>query len=145
MSLLKIRVHESHELSERELNEMACVGDLGEFEIQVWRREGKNIPHVHVYNNEPDGKSTKIDTCIQLERSAYFSHGGHTGTLNTEQREKFNDFMHKSHKNGVFNSYYEFAVFLWNNMEDVRKVVMQRDSNGNVVIPDYTTIAPYKG
>lgn len=136
---LKIKLHK---LTERELNEMACVGDLGEFEIQVWRREGKNIPHVHVYNEETGKK--RIDVCVQLEKAAYFSHGSHVGTLSASQRNKFNKFMHMPHKNGVFGSYYEFAVFLWNNMEDVRKVVLKKDKDGNTIIPDYSEIADYK-
>lgn len=142
-TIMKITVHETR-ITERELNEMACVGDLGEFEIQVWRREGKYIPHVHVYNDEPKNKKTHLDVCIQLEKAAYFSHGDHTGVLNASQCEKFNTFMHKPHKNGVFNSNYEFAVFLWNNMDDVKKFVLQKNEDGSVVIPDYSTITPYK-
>ena len=141
---MKIKVHENYGISERQLNEMACVGVLDDFEIQVWNREGRNIPHVHVYNCERRNKNTKIDVCIQLERAQYFEHGKHTGTLNAEQRKDFDSYMRKPHKNGVFATNYEFAVFLWNNMDDVKKVIPQKDNKGNVIIPDYTEIAPYK-
>lgn len=134
---LKIKV------SERQLNEMARVGKIGEFEIQVWNREGGEVPHVHIYNDEPRGKNTGLDACVQLEKSMYFPHGKHTGTMNASQRKEFNEFMHRPHRTGKFASNYEYAVFLWNDNNSSHEIELKLDANGEVIIPDYSEIAKY--
>ena len=142
---MRIKVHENNPIQERDISEMARVGYSGKnsLEISVWTNDGGEIPHVHVRNGEPLGKSTCINLCIQLEKAMYFTHGEYNGMLNASQRKDFNDFMHKPHKTGKFDSNYEYAVFLWNDNNSSHNIELKRDSDGKVIIPDYREIAIY--
>ena len=135
---MRIKVHKA------DIREMARVGYVDRLEIYVWPGDSGKIPHVYVSNKEPRGKSSSMDTCIQLEKSEYFTHGSHKGVLNASQRKAFDTFMHDAPKQGVFGSNYELAVYLWNMNNSDNNVVLERDTEGKVVIPDYKDIAPYK-
>lgn len=129
---------------------MSLVGDLGEFEVQVWCKDCGPavgtpahvyiyIPHVHVYS-----EASGLDACIKLAEPMYFPYGPHVDILNESQRKMFNEFMHRPHRTGIFATNYEYAVFLWNNNYTEHEIMLVRDINGNVVIPDYSEIAKYE-
>lgn len=117
---------------------MSRVGDLGEFEVQVWCKEASAIPHMHVYSEEPE-----LDACIKLAEPMYFPYGPHVDILNESQRKEFNEFMHRPHRTGKFASNYEYAVFLWNDNNSSHEIELKLDANGEVIIPDYSEIAKY--
>lgn len=139
---LKIKLNNTTKLVEQDIYEMARVGFADTLEISVWTNDSGTIPHIHITNNEPRGKKTSIDACVQLEKSAYFSHGTHTDTLNSSQRRALNDFMHAKPRNGLTATNYEYAVALWNDNNSDTYVAMKRDGN-KVIVPDYTNIEPY--
>ena len=133
-------------VSDRQRNELSRVGDLGEFEVQVWCKDcGPSvwtpahvyiyIPHVHVYS-----ETSGLDACIKLAEPMYFPYGLHVDNLNESQRKMFNEFMHRPHRTGIFSTNYEYAVFLWNNNYPEHEMMLVRYINGNVVIPDYSEI-----
>lgn len=137
-------------VSDRQRNEMSRVGDLGEFEVQVWSKDCGPavwtpahvyiyIPHVHVYS-----EASGLDACIKLTEPMYFPYGPHVDILNESQRKIFNEFMHRPHRTGIFATNYEYAVFLWNNNYPEHEMMLVRDINRNVVIPDYSEIAKYE-
>lgn len=142
---LKIVMHHGKPVDEHQFFEMARVGYVNDsLEVQIWNREGRNIPHVHVYSTDKSHKKTSLDACIQLVKPMYFQHGSHMDTLNAEQRKAFNDFMHSPHRHGKFSSNYEYAVFLWNDNNTHAEIELELDANGDVVIPDYTDIQAYQ-
>ncbi len=141
---LKIKLHENRPIVEQDISEMARVGFADKLEVSVWTDDGGEVPHVHITNKEPPSKSTSINLCVQLEKSEYFTHGKYKGSLNASQRKEFNDFMHRPHRAGKFDSNYEYAVLLWNDNNSTHEITLQKDANGKVIVPDYTTIERYK-
>lgn len=141
---MKITTHERLPVGATDIEEMARIGRAGDLEIYVWTNDAGSIPHVHVTNNEPKNKATRIDACVQLEKAAYFEHGMHLGMLNASQRKELNRFMHSPHKSGKLGTNYEYAVILWNDNNSGKDVILDRDDDGNVIVPDYIDIEPYK-
>ena len=101
-----------------QLNEMARVGFMGNFDVIVNTDDMGYIPHVHIVDKATRGG--QFDTCIRLETNRYFLHGGHKDTLNSKQRKMFND--------------------LWNDNNSDSYVQIREDANGNVLMPDYREI-----
>lgn len=141
---MKITVHGTHPLHEKDLYEMARVGYADNLEISVWTNDPGEIPHFHVTNDEPRGKASRVDACIQLEQAKYFSHGKHKGTLNASQRKALDRFFREKPKYSREPTNYDLAVSFWNSNNSNRIVVPPIDKNGDTVIPDYTNIEEYK-
>ncbi len=80
-----------------------------------------------------------------LEEARYFPHGKCRGTLNSVMRNKLNEFMHSFDKHWGL-TIYEVACEEWDRNNDIDgvPVKMKEDEEGNVIIPDYTNIKPYK-
>lgn len=121
-----------------QLNEMARVGFMGNFDVIVNTDDMGYIPHVHVVDKATRGG--QFDTCIRLDTNAYFLHGGHKDTLNSKQRKMFNDFMHQPSRNVHYRNNYEQAVNLWNDNNSDSYIQIEEDSYGNIIIPDYREI-----
>ena len=121
-----------------QLNEMARVGFMGNFDVIVNTDDMGYIPHVHIVDKATRGG--QFDTCIRLETNRYFLHGGHKDTLNSKQRKMLNDFMHQPSRNIHYRNNYEHAVNLWNDNNSDSYLQIREDANGNVLMPDYREI-----
>lgn len=129
------------------IEDMARIGWLEpqKIDVYVYTDDPGQIPHIHIrtYRKGLQQKKGDIDCCVMLEEARYFNHGSQQDELNSSLRKKLNDFMHSidSEDNITF---YELACKEWNrNNSDVR-VKVKKDEEGNVIIPDYTTIKSYK-
>lgn len=136
---LKIKVSNNEFVYESHLDEMARVGISDGLIVLVWTDDPGYIPHVHVIDASTKGK--RLNTCVRLDKSAYFKHGSHTDTLNSAQRKEFDDFMNSKPKNGRFGSNYEYACVLWNDNNSSVELELPLDDNGNVVVPNYRDIS----
>lgn len=122
------------------LFEMARVGFIGgSLEVYVRTDDGGNIPHVHIRDTNTQGK--RFETCVQLEKNAYFLHGKYKDKMNGNVCKDFNAFMHKEIHSRTFNgTMYEFAVDMWNKNNSNVNIEVQYDENSNPIIPNYRTI-----
>ena len=121
------------------LFEMARVGFIGDsLEVYVRTDDVGNIPHVHIRDRNTQGK--EFETCVQLEKNAYFLHCKYKDKMNTSQRESFAEFMESPSKNKRYNTNYEYAVDMWNANNSNVNIEVQYDENGNPIIPNYRTI-----
>lgn len=136
---LKIKVSNNEFVYESHLDEMARVGKTDELIVWVWTDDPGYIPHVHIIDADTKGK--RLNACIRLDKSAYFKHGNHTGTLNSAQRKEFNELMHAKPRNGKFANNYEYACVLWNDNNSSVELEVPMDVNGNVIVPDYRDIS----
>lgn len=129
------------------IEDMARIGWLEpqKIDVYVYTDDPGQIPHIHIrtYRKGSQLKKGDIDCCVMLEEARYFNHGSHQDELNPSLGKKLNDFMHSiDEDDGI--TYYELACKEWNrNNSDVR-VRVKKDEEGNVTIPDYTTIKAYK-
>jgi hypothetical protein len=126
------------------ITEMARVGFMhGEtYEVSVYTRDPGKIPHVHIVDTDTYGK--KLNCCVMLETNRYFSHGHHQGELNAKLRKEFNDFMKQRSPIPQFKNNYQLAVAMWNLNNSDTYIQIKEDENGNIIMPDYTNILPYK-
>lgn len=121
------------------LFEMARVGFIGgSLEVYVRTDDGGNIPHVHIRDTNTQGE--EFETCVQLEKNAYFLHGKYKDKMNTSQRKSFAEFMESPSKTKRYNTNYEFAIDMWNANNSNVNIEVQYDENGNPIIPNYRTI-----
>lgn len=131
---LKIR------LNEQRLDEMAQIGVIGsKYIVRVWTNDPGHIPHIHIIDSDTNGR--KLDACVRLDKSAYFKHGAHTDTLNASQRKMLDAFMREELKDDYFPNNYEYAVYEWNRNNSGTRVMLERDSNNRIVVPDYKYIS----
>lgn len=135
---LKISVSENIPVYEQHLCEMARVGFADDLIVWVWTDDPGYVPHVHVVDRATKGRN--LDVCVRLDRVAYFSHGNHDDKFSAAQRKAFNEFMHLTPRNGLTGTNYEYAVALWNDNNSSVTVSLSRDDEGNVFIPDYSTL-----
>lgn len=125
------------------LTEMARVGVMtNNFDVVVYTDDMGFIPHVHIIDKGTGGK--EFNSCVMLEQSRYFTHGIHTDVFNSKQRKDFNDFMNQPCRSPKYRNNYEFAVEMWNANNSSSYVQIVEDKDGNVIVPDYTDILPYK-
>lgn len=113
-------------------------GNIGDFKggkyllnVDVWMKEGGTIPHFHVSDNNKN-----IDACIMINEARYFSHGYHSGKLNTKQRKALNDFLSSKNEINVVN--YDLLKFTWNRNNSNVQVDLKIEQ------PDYRFISDYK-
>lgn len=133
----------------RKIYDMAHIGNFGSdnLELYINSREGDNVPHFHVLDHTSKGE--EIETCVQIRENRYFHHGRHQGTLNAKQRDALMAFMQSKPKTNKpqfnkFDTYYELIAYLWELFYPNSDTEIKYDKDGNVIIPDYTNILPYK-
>ena len=68
-------------------------------------------------------------------------HGNHRDRLNSQPRKMLNDFMNMPHRNIHYRNNYEYTINLWNDNNSSSYVQLKEDTNGNIVVPNYTEIA----
>jgi hypothetical protein len=85
-----------------------------------------------------------FDCCVQLETNKYFQHGAHQDIMPAKWCKEFYDIMCQPHRNIHVRNVYEYAVNLWNDNNSSSYVQIKEDENGNVIVPDYRHILPYK-
>lgn len=133
-------------LAEREkqrLDEMARVGVmLNNLDVVVFTDDMGKIPHVHIMDKATRGR--EFDCCVQLETNHYFTHGKHLDVFNNRECKEFNAFMKQPCRSPKYRNNYEFAVEMWNANNSDTYVQIHEDKNGNIIMPDYSTILPYK-
>ena len=121
------------------LDEMARVGFIdGEYEVYVWTDDPGNIPHVHI--RDTNSKGQNFETCVQLKTNKYFLHGPYTDRLNSKQRKAFAEFMTSPSRNKRYSTHYEYAVDMWNDNNSSIILELNKDINGNIIIPNYQNI-----
>ena len=128
------------------VEDMAHVGyiDNNEFEVCLYSKEGKHIPHFHVRDKTTEGQ--KFETCIKISENRYFHHGSYDDRLNSGQRTALMEFL-KSKPVGKYNkydTYYELIAATWEFMNPNSSIELNQDEEGNIIIPDYTEIKEYK-
>lgn len=127
------------EIHSARFDEMARVGFIGgEYEVYVWTDDSGNIPHVHVRDTNSRGEN--YETCVRLESNEYFLHGHYKDRMNSSMRKAFNAFMNEPCKNQRYQNNYDFAVDMWNSNNSSATVTPQYDTEGNIVVPDYTSL-----
>ena len=125
------------------LDEMARVGVmLNNLDVVVYTDDKGYIPHVHIMDRGTNGR--EFDCCVQLETNRYFSHGKHLDTFNNKQCREFNDFMKQPCRFPKYRNNYEFAVEMWNANNSDSYVQIRENELGEIIMPDYSTILPYK-
>lgn len=125
------------------LDEMARVGVMGNtLDVVVYTDDMGYVPHVHIIDTATRG--CDFDCCVQLEHNQYFTHGTHQDTFNSRMCKQFNDFMHQPCRSPKYRNNYEFAVEMWNANNSNSYVQIQEDNEGNIIQPNYSTIASYK-
>lgn len=102
---------------------------FGSCEVYIWKKEGDNIPHIHIKND-------KIDTCVCIYTPYYFLHGNsHVDHMNNKACNKFNDWMKKYNKRPRYSGFtnWEVASILWKSAfpDSMNEVTKQ---------PDYTKL-----
>lgn len=135
--IVKDTIHEEFRKCMR-LDEMSRIGRMNNYEVIVYTDDMGYIPHVHIIDSATRGQ--EFDTCVQLETNKYFLHGRHQDTFNNKLCKMFNDFMHEPHRNVHFRNNYEYAVNMWNDNNSNSYVQLHEDDNGDIMIPDYSTI-----
>ena len=111
------------------LDEMARVGImLNNLDVVVYTDDKGYIPHVHILDRGTNGRE----------------HGKHLDTFNSKQCKEFNEFMRQPCRNPKFRNNYELAVDMWNLNNSDSYVQIREDKDGNMIMPDYSTILPYK-
>lgn len=122
------------------LNEIARVGILeNRYDVTVWTDDAGFIPHVHITDRGTRGQ--EFNCCVRLETNAYFKHGYHQDVMPSGMRKAFYAFMCEPSRNVHYRNNYEAAVNLWNDNNSSSYVQIREDVNGNVIVPDYTTMA----
>lgn len=84
---------------------------FGTCEVFIWKREGSNIPHIHI-------KNKNIDTCVCIYKPYYFLHGqSHIDIMNNDQCKEFNNWMKMQNKRSRYKGFtnWEVACILWKN------------------------------
>ena len=118
--------------------EMARVGFMGQYEIYVHTDDPGYVPHVHIRDTATKGH--KFETCVKLKSNEYFLHGKYTDTMNSTMRKNFAEFMESRCVIDRYDTNYELAVDMWNLNNSKESVVIPRDENGDIIIPNYRTI-----
>lgn len=115
-----------HELSPGDIT----FTKLGFCSIDVYPNEGQ-IPHFHIKS-----KSENWETCIEIYRSKYFTHGSKIGKLNGKQSRLLNEWLQKPNIDYGNISNWKLIHNFWrdqgNPMKNVPKNIIKQ--------PDYTKI-----
>lgn len=103
-------------LNEDYLIEMASIQcdkklSIGASSFIVRPNERGYIPHFHIHL-KADGNNFNNDICVRLDEPEYFIHGSHTGTLNTGDCRKTNEFLHESYDDDITN--WRYLAITWN-------------------------------
>lgn len=142
-AIIKEELHSVLDDIRYRLDEMARVSKFSDnFDIVVLTDDHGYVPHVHIIDLPTRGR--EFDCCVQLGTNRYFQHGEHQDTMNTKMRKAFNKLMREPHRNVHYRNVYEYAVNLWNDNNSNSYVQIEEDDEGNVIVPDYTNILPYK-
>ena len=127
----------------RRMDEMARVGIMNNiFDVIVHTDDMGFVPHVHIIDRNTGGN--EFDCCVQLEKNHYFIHGNHVDMFNSRQCKIFDDFMKQPCRSPKYRNNYEFAVEMWNANNSESYVQIKEDENGEIIMPDYNIIFPYK-
>lgn len=121
------------------LQEIARIGFMTpKLEVYIQTDDLGKIPHFHIRNLQES-----FETCIEIKSNNYFLHGDYTGKLNNEEETILNAFVRSVPKDDdVFKTNYESIVYEWNKNNSKNKITIQKDKNGNAIIPNYITILP---
>ena len=84
-----------------------------------------------------------LDVVVYTDDKGYVPHV-HLDTFNNKQCREFNDFMKQPCRSPKYRNNYEFAVDMWNLNNSDSYVQIREDKDGNMIMPDYSTILPYK-
>ena len=135
---------ELHERDQREIADIARIGFIEDFSLEVYVRtdDGGNEPHVHVWDRGTKGE--KFSTAVSLKEPKYTPHGDkYKDTFNSRQKKAFAEFMkEKISESRVVKpvTNYEYCCYLWNKNNSNVSVEVQYDENDNPIIPDYTQL-----
>lgn len=104
---------------QQQLQEMARIGNVGNFQISVFSDE-ENIPHFHFFNIQ-----TKAKGCIKVLTCEYFKHGKYTSELNSKERKVFQNFLSNAtddeiYKEGTTN--FKVICHKWNKNNPENKI-----------------------
>lgn len=114
------------------LEEMARIGNVGNYEICIFTRDNGSIPHFHMWQI---GDKEKFNTCICITEAKYFKHGSKQSTLNASMRKALDTFLRSNHHMMKVTNY-EYIVAAWNdNNPDGVQI-----SEG-IEQPDYTKLS----
>lgn len=112
--------------------EMARVGITEDnLDIIIRTDDPGKIPHFHIIDRSNKDKKNN-EGCIRIDRAKYFSHGGKTMTLNSQQRKHLVKFLNKApEKSKHYRTNWELLVDMWNL------------NNSDVQIPEGTEMPDY--
>ena len=125
-------LEESEKLnSTNHLQEMARIGNVGNFLISVFSNEGP-IPHFHFMNT-----TTGAHGCIKILECSYFEHGKYKAKLNSGERKELQLFLEeqtfeKIYRDGTTN--FNVICHEWN--KNNPKHTIDIDTK----IPDYRNL-----
>ena len=122
-------------IEERTLGTPEIKG-IGKLFIDVYSNEGDYIPHFHFYT-----KDKKIDGCIKIYTSEYFSHGRHTSVLNNSQLKQLNNWLKDDTENEGIITNWQRIAFAWRDMNSGNKYKPINKNKGlydRLSQPDYT-------
>lgn len=110
----------------------------GGYLIYVNTDDEGNIPHFHCVDNNTRGKT--FHTCIQIEKSQYFTHGNKQDKITSSRNRKALDtFLRQPFEKPKFNgTNWEYIVMIWNMNNSSSQV------DESLIQPDYTEIEDYK-
>ena len=112
--------------------------EKGNYLIYVNTDDKGNIPHFHVVDDTTRGDI--FNSCIQIEKAQYFTHGSHNDKLtNSKDRKALDEFLRQPFAKPKFNgTNWEYIVMIWNMNNSSTQV------NEELEQPNYTTIKDYK-
>jgi len=95
------------------LYERARIGYLsGIYEIFVWTDDTVDIPHIHIWDKDTNGKN--FHTCVRLDKAEYINHSGANSVLSYELKRELNTMLSQFRLERITLSYWEYIIIAWN-------------------------------
>lgn len=90
------------------------VGKTGSYEIWIYGRKGKDIPHFHIVNDQ-----TGFSCCVKILECGYFIHTGKENVLTSKLKKSLVYFLTKPHRRLKDTTNWEYLCACWedNNSE----------------------------
>ena len=140
-----MNLKELHERDQQEMVDIARIGFIEDFSLEVYVRtdDGGNEPHVHVWDRGTKGE--KFSTAVSLKEPKYTPHGDkYKDTFNSRQKKAFVAFMGSitppKSKRELPMTNYELCCTEWSRNNSNMDVEVQYDENDNPIIPDYSQL-----
>lgn len=127
-------------LSEAEVSRINYGGSIGECKIEVYAKEGVNVPHFHVYSIKTDKNHNPVlDACVKIYEAALFAHGHHDDILNNDQCRALDSVLRLKNKKSKYEvdslTNWEVISTIW--CQAHPEALKEFDTKH---MPDYTTI-----